>query len=214
MAAEGKIPQPHILYIIEPAANLLYGPLGHSHLIRVKYQPLKEIIKGGNTHIHKFSNGFAPYFNIIGLFPQTAPLALTAYSLARITGQQILVLYLVAHGLHHLKKRCNAGKHAVPVPQEPLLLFCKFRIRFMDREIKFMGTHYELLKEFPHNLTPPARYSPLINGKGCIRDHKALINSNNTAIPSANRTCPYRVIVTEHQFCRLLKPDTVRLKNI
>ena len=212
MTAEGKVSQPHILYIVEPAAYLLYGPFCNCRLVRLQNKLLKESIQRGYAHIHKLRNCLPPYLHISCLLPQPASLTLTAHCLAGIAGQHILVLYLVAHALHHLKERCNSGKQAVALPKELLLFFCKLSIRFMYRKIKLMGTHYELLEELAHSVTPPAGNCPLINGKGCIWDHQVLVYSYHAAVTSTYRTRTYRVIVAEHKFCRLLKADTVCLK--
>ena len=214
MTAQGKIPKPHILYIVQTAAYLLYGPLRHSRIIFVKLKLLKEPVQGSDAHIQQLRNGLPPYLHIIGLLAQAASLTLTANGLAGITGQQILVLYLVAHSLHHFKKRSNACKHIVAAPKQLLLLLGKLSIRLMDREIKLVGTHNELLQELAHNLSPPARNCPFINRQRGIWNHKALINSYHTAVTATGRAGTNRIIVAEHQFSWFLKTDTVSLKHI
>ena len=214
MPAQGKIPKPHILNIVQAAADLLYGTLCNGCVVFVEFKPLEKLIQRSDAHIHQFSNGLPGNLHISCLLAQTATLTLPAHGLTRISCKQVLVLYLVAHGLHHLKERRNSHKLVVSVPKKLLLLLGKLSIRLVYREPELVGNHHELLLELAHYLAPPACNGTLVYRKRCIWNHQALINANHAAVASAHRTRSNRIVVAEQQLCRLLKTDTVRLKNI
>ena len=103
----------------------------------------------------------------------------------------------------------NAFKILVSIPKQILLRSTQFEIRFMYREIEFIGVVDQLIPIVAHTFPAPRKYCILINGKRCVWNNQIFINTNYISITLTCRTRPIRIIKAEQMHVGFQKAHPV-----
>ena len=136
-----------------------------------------------------------------------------AKRLARISGEQYPILYLVAFAFEVCEEIVQPFEIAVSRPQQLFLLSGEFVVGPVYRKIKLVGRSHQLLFPPLHGIAAPGGYRVVVDASGLVGHDELFVDSDNLAIPFANRAGPYRIVERKHMLGRNFESHPVGLKT-
>ena len=105
-----KVGQSDIRHVLKPGDHLIHRLSNDTRLIFSKFQCPEEVQKLPCRHFQQLVNILSAHLDIEGILPETAALALTAYSPSGKAAEKIFVLYLVLVGFNPFEKLIEADE--------------------------------------------------------------------------------------------------------
>ena len=217
---EGKIAQPHIIYIFKSGNNLFDRLVGNCMFVFRQVNVLQEIEKFPYIHAEHLMYCPATDFNVKSLLPQTASATGIADCLSRVTTEHVFILHLVPVRLNPAEKLIKADDRILfrlsrtAFPKFVPHLLAEIAVRLKDRDAIPNRVLDHLILEPAHLVSPPASNGTFVYGLALVRHHQILADSDYLSKTSADRTCSKRTVEAEHILIRTGEFHTVRFEAI
>ena len=223
---EGQVAETYRVDVVQTLAEFAQRPFGKRPVVVVEPrfqfpEPAGEFPDG---HRHQFVDvpaAFARFAraadpDVERLFAQPASAAGAAGGFARIAGEHIPVLNLVALALHPFEEAVDTYDLFVfgSFPEQLFLLRGELAVGFVNREVVFICIQGDVILEPLHHLAPPAGDRVVVDAARRIGHHQRFVHADYLAEPAADRAGPDGVVVAEKMLAGLFEPDSVRLEEV
>ena len=136
------------------------------------------------------------------------------FGFAAITRKHHPILNFIILVFQFLKEYIQTLKIAVSCPNQLLLRFRKFKIRFVNGEIKLVSVIHQFVPKPAHTFATPRVNGIFKNGQRSIGNYQFFVDSDDISVAFANGTCPIRIVETKQMNVWFQESNTVQFEII
>ena len=218
-AAQRQVRQPDVADALQARHYLGKRLGGHLPLGGVELQVAEKRQSLVDVHREQLVDVLFAHADPEGLLAQAASPAGAAFGASAEAAEHVLVLYLVALGLHPVEEFLDShygilvAFDGMSVPDGFLHLFGKVAPGFEDRDAVAVGHLDQMVPEPAHLLAAPAGYGPVVDALRLVGNHQVLADVYDLSEAAADRTGAKRRIEAEKIFVGLAEHDAVEFET-
>ena len=213
-AAQGEVAETDFHKVADAVAQLDEYAVCDFLFVVGELQVVEPSLQVVHLHVGELSDALAAHLDVVGVFPQPAPVTVGTDGLAAIAGHEHPVLYLVALALDPLEEAVDTLPVAFAVPEDIFLLLRELAVGGVYGKSDLGRLLYQEGAPLLHLLSPPAYYGVVVDGERRVGDDYVLVDADDAAVTLTGGTGPVGVVEAEEVGVGLFEGDAVGFETV